>query len=210
LTASATIEELRKRLDENAYTAQQHEETLHEKQTLLEVELSRRTAAEQRIDELGKQVALKEAARAESEVRLQTKLDDAERRLLELANQAQTKISESADLRQRCEEHAQQKETLEARLTEARKQQQELTARISELESELSHTGDQLREERQSAANRMDLLVKAQQSLAQLVQAACSAPAPHDGADGVLALPGLADSAQNLCLGHEEPQLAAE
>jgi len=201
-TATATIDGLRRQMEEQEQTIRQGGEILKEKQKQLETEHAQRAAAEQRIEELAKNAAMKEEAAAEGDARdkeasdlaaedlrrrlasYEVQLGAAERQIQQIAEKAEGATTESAELRQRCEQEAADRAALEEKLSSERKRAQEFAARVTELENELVRIGQQLGEERQSAANRMELLLKAQENLSHLVQAAGGAGTVNGNGDG--------------------------
>jgi len=142
----------------------------------------------------------------------QVQLEAAERQIRQIAEKAEGATTESAELRQRCEQEATDRAALEEQLSSERRQAQEFAGRITELEKELVRIGQQLGEERQSAANRMDLLVKAQENLSQLVEAAGRAGTISGNGDGGNrpALPAPVEAGGSASQGHvSETELVA-
>jgi chromosome segregation ATPase len=201
-TATATIEGLRKQNKEQEQTIRQGGEILKEKQKQLETELAQRAAAEHRVQELAKNATMKEEAAAEGDAQAkeandraaeelrrrlasyEVQLGAAERQIQQIAEEAEGATTESAELRHRCEQEAADRAALEEQLSSERKQAQAFAVRITELENELVRIGQQLGEERQSAANRMELLLKAQENLSHLVQAAGGTGTVNGNGDG--------------------------
>jgi chromosome segregation ATPase len=211
-TATANIDRMRQQIEEQEQAIRQAGAALQEKQQQLDKEAAERATAGQRVEELTREVAQKQEAppeidpkakeesdRAAEELRLrlasyEAQVEATDWQIRQLTEHAEAVSAESAGLRERCEQEEKRRAALEGQLTVERQQSQEFAARITELESDLSRTGLQLQEVKQSAATRMELLVKAQENLSHLVQAAGGVAAGNgNGANG-RALPPLADA----------------
>jgi chromosome segregation ATPase len=199
-TANASIDTLRAQIEKHEQAIQLGADMLKEKQKQLETEASYHAAAERKVDELeakahmkaeqsaGADAQAREAAeRAEEELRqrvasYQSQLEAGERQIQQLTVTLKEAVAETIELRQRSEQAHGDRATLAEQLGTERTRSQQFLGRIAELQADVLRIENQLQEERQSSASRMDLLVRAQESLSQLVQAA--APAPKAGQNG--------------------------
>src|SRR5262245_425467 len=190
VAATTNAEDLGKQLAQRDKRIQQTNDDLKQKQQQLDLVLAeaqaetvRRTAAEQRIQELNTQAgALTEqytrldakaseqekqlAERANRIASLQGELDAGKRYAEELKEQVARVTTEAVELRSTMEQEGRYRSSLEVQLRTEQEQIGQLNDKVAALQNERAQLEIRLQEERRSAARGMELLMMAQEKLA--------------------------------------------
>lgn len=173
-SANASLENMRKQLEERDAQFSAAEEKARELETTL-----RRQVAEQegKINDEAKAVA--ETASRQIAV-FEARVDADDRQIVELSGQVARLTSELDLLREHFTEESTGRNSLEQQLSMEHENSRRLASRVAELEAERSHFDLTLQEERQSAARGIELLLMAQENLARVFKPLSPEAPPSD------------------------------